>query len=560
MHRYPDRGGGDFPTGSEDGSRKAGESAGPWRSSAGALGDRWIGSCVPFPVPSQRCSILPELLDTLESDMPPRISVTFLLLVSALVAAPSAHAEKPNIIVLLADDLGWNDVGYRGSPIATPNIDGLARDGVILDRFYSQPVCTPTRAAILTGRAPVRMGLSYTVVRPWANYGLPQDERLLVETLRDAGYATAIVGKWHLGHDHQRQLPHRRGFDRFYGHLNGAIDYFTHERLGGIDWQRDGRTLREEGYTTDLLGREAVQIIESHDKKQPLLLYLPFNAPHSPMQAPADRVAQYDHLDGSANREAFELFASRIMRATGVGRDQVTLFVDDPGPRTRATYAAMVDSMDRAIGAVLDALRRRGMSENSIVLFTSDNGGHIMFGANNSPLRGEKTTVFEGGIRVPAVVRWPAGLRGGRRVSQTFAATDVFPTLLAAAGVELDGGGRLDGQNLWPQIGGEKPIDREIFFAVGSGTGRQVALRHGPWKLIRRGGAGGSTRELLFDVEADPEERNDRAAQEPARVADLRDRLERWIALHPQGGAALTRAPHPGWIAPEDWAAAVRGD
>ena len=478
----------------------------------------------------------------------------------ALLAASPAFAKPPHIVILLADDLGWNDVGYHGSPIATPNIDALAESGVVLDRFYSQPVCTPTRAALLTGRAPVRMGLSYSVVRPWANYGLPQDENLLAQSMRKAGYATAIVGKWHLGHDHERQHPHHRGFDRFYGHLTGAIDYFTHERMGGIDWQRDGRTVHETGYATDLIAREAVQIIDAHDDERPLLLYLPFNAPHSPMQAPADLVARYAHLDETPTRNAFERFLAQAQRSTGLSREAATRLVDAPGPRARATYAAMVESMDHAIGAVLDALERRGMSDDTIVLFTSDNGGHLMFGANNAPLRGEKATVFEGGVRVPAVIRWPAGLEGARQVSQVMTASDVFPTLVAASGVEIDDGDRLDGRNVWPQIRGAERVDREIFFAVDGAGGRQVALRKGPWKLIRLQGPPGSARELLFDVEADAEERNDRAASQPDRVAELRERLDHWTALHPQGGAALARAPHPGWIVPTDWARAVRSD
>ena len=529
-------------------------------------GDARLGGATPRAIPglarSHRLSTRPAPATALRyRSSVARGLVTWLLVCVAYWSVSfQAHAQNPNIVIFLADDLGWNDVGYQGSPIETPYIDGLAREGVVLDRFYAQPVCTPTRVALLTGRAPVRAGLGYSVVRPWANYGLPQSETLLVETLRDAGYATAMVGKWHLGHDHQRQLPHHRGFDHFYGHLNGAIDYFTHERRGGVDWQRGGRTVREEGYTTDLLAREAVRLIESHDTERPLLLYLPFNAPHSPMQAPADRLAEYVHLDESATLAAYEGFLKRVMGATGLERSKAARLVNDPGPRPRATYAAMVASMDRAIGSVLAALERRGMSEDTIVLFTSDNGGHRMFGADNAPLRGEKATVFEGGIRVPAVLRWPRELSEPRRVSQTIAAADVFPTLLAAAGVsqgELDG---LDGMNVWPQILGAAPVEREIFFAVDGTAGRQQALRRGAWKLIRQQGPGGSARVLLFDVEADPEEREDRAKMEPERVAELGKRMERWIALHPRGGTSLSRAPHPGWIAPEDWAAAVRGD
>src|SRR5947207_12709978 len=194
-----------------------------------------------------------------------------------------AQDKKPNILFLLIDDLGYTDVGFNGGDIKTPNIDKLAQSGAKLSAFYVQPVCSPTRAALMTGRYPMRHGLQVGVVRPWAQYGLPLEERTLAQALKEAGYETAICGKWHLGHFQRAYLPTQRGFDHQYGHYNGAIDYFTHLREGGFDWHRDDRINRDEGYSTHLIAREAVRLIQEQGKK-PLFLYVPFNAPHAPHQ------------------------------------------------------------------------------------------------------------------------------------------------------------------------------------------------------------------------------------------------------------------------------------
>src|SRR5438067_685112 len=199
-----------------------------------------------------------------------------------VLAQPSA--KKPHILFLLLDDLGYTDVGFNGGDIKTPHIDKLAKAGAKLSAFYVQPVCSPTRAALMTGRYPMRHGLQVGVVRPWAQYGLPLEERTLAQALRDAGYATAIVGKWHLGHVAPEYLPTRRGFDHQYGHYNGQIDYYTHVRDGGFDWHRDDKECRDEGYSTHLNAKEAARIIRERDKNKPLFLYVPFNAVHAPHQ------------------------------------------------------------------------------------------------------------------------------------------------------------------------------------------------------------------------------------------------------------------------------------
>jgi len=295
-----------------------------------------------------------------------------LLFLTALASATS----PPNIVIVVADDLGWNDVGYHGSEIRTPRLDSLAREGVEFDRFYVCPICTPTRAGLMTGRYPHRFGLRDTVIPPWRDYGLSTDEACLPELLAEAGYKRrACIGKWHLGHSRRAYHPLSRGFTSFYGHYNGALDYFTHLREGELDWHRGFEASRDEGYSTTLLADEAVRFIEASDDAAPFLLYLPFNAPHAPLQAEPTALAEY----GATNKP---------------GRDA-----------QRPTFSAMVTSLDTAIGRVLDSLEERGFTDNTLVWFFSDNGGEVKQGGNNKPLRGAKHTVWEGGVRVPAIVR-----------------------------------------------------------------------------------------------------------------------------------------------------------
>jgi arylsulfatase B len=321
-----------------------------------------------------------------------------------------------------------------------------------------------------------------------------------------------------------RLLPHHRGFDLFYGHVNGAIDYWTHKRTGAVDWQRNGVTVHGEGYTTDLLGREAIRFIENRDRTRPFFLYLPFNAPHSPLQAPAASLAKYDQI-----------------------RD-----------KKRHVFAAMVDVLDTTIDKVMQALRKEGLEENTLVLFFSDNGGEDQLGADNRPLRDGKTSVFEGGIRVPAFIRWPGKLASGRVSQQVMTVLDVFPTLAEAAHVPVLSSKPLDGKNLWPDIvSGETRSREDLFFAV-QDRGLQHAVIHGRWKLVRIENRACEVSSFLFDLEADPNETTDLAAQHPELVRELAEQIQQWRKLHPAGGIRLETAPHPGWIPPTDWAAAAR--
>ncbi len=401
-------------------------------------------------------------------------------------------AERPNLVIFVADDLGFNDVGYHGSEIRTPNIDRLVAEGVELDRFYSFPVCSPTRAALMTGRLPLRFGITGPL-RP-RDDGLPLDEHLLPQTFRAAGYQTLMVGKWHLGASDDDHLPHHRGFDHFYGFVNGFIDYYTHEsrESGRPDWQRNGKPLNEPGYSTDLFAAEAVRLLRGRDKTKPVLLYLALNAPHSPLQAPEPLIEKY--------------------RA-----------IEHPG---RRVFAAMVEAMDTAIGRVLATIDEQGMKQNTLVVFFSDNGGASRGAASNQPLMGGKGSVFEGGIRVPAVIRWPGVLEAGRKSRQVIAVQDLFPTLAAAMAVQPRNSKPFDGRNLWPAIRDGKNIPPEN---VVIGAGGNCAVLHGRWKLVQLGlTTDGAPQTYLIDIEKDPREKWDLSAEHPELVRELAARIAPW--------------------------------
>jgi arylsulfatase B len=428
------------------------------------------------------------------------------------------------VVIFLADDLGWHDVGYHASEIRTPNIDRLAGEGVRFERAYSFPVCSPTRSGLMTGRSPMRLGVAYTVIRPWSNYGVPVRERFMPQAFRDAGYQTAITGKWHLGHGHKKFLPRSRGFDHAYGQLNGAIDYYTHERETGLDWNRDGKSVREEGYTTFLLAAEAERLIRQRDRARPMFLYVPFNAPHAPLEAPPEYLSRYSNI----------------------------------ADQKRRTFAAMVEAMDASIGRVLGTLNDEGMAANTLVLFFSDNGGPTVSGAVNTPLRGAKGTTFEGGIRVPAAMRLPGRLKAGTVSQQVMTMMDYFPTLTAACAVRPGNRLPFDGRNLWPAITAGKVQPREdLLFVHETSDEVRLAVHHGEWKLVREEPAGGPARNYLFRIAEDPEERNNLAEKNPKLVEELARRIAVWRKLHPPDGVRERPKPE-GWRAPELWAEAAR--
>jgi len=411
----------------------------------------------------------------------------------------SVGSRKPNIVFIMADDLGYQDLGYCGGWIKTPNIDKLAGTGTQLDQFYVQPVCSPTRSSLMTGRYPMRYGLHVGVVRPWAQHGLPLEERTLAEALKEAGYTTAICGKWHLGHMHRRYLPTARGFDHQYGHYNGAIDYFTHIRDGALDWNRNDKPLREEGYTTDLIAAESARLIEQHDFSHPLFLYVPFNAPHSPFQAPPSYLDMYKGIEE---------------------------------PRKRA-YAAMVTCIDDAIEKIVSAIDKRGVGRNTLIFFCSDNGGMDIV-SDNGPLRSEKGRLYEGGVRARAFAVWPGVLEAGAVARGLIHMVDMYPTLLKLAGGSLESGNGepLDGKDVWATISKGQPSPRdEILINITPFNG---AVRCGDWKLVHNGHLSANyTGPIpaehafeLFNLADDPYEKNDLSMKNPQKLDELKRRLK----------------------------------
>jgi arylsulfatase B len=442
--------------------------------------------------------------------------------------------QKPNIIIILADDLGWADVGYHGGKISTPSIDRLAREGIRLENFHACPLCSPTRAGLMTGRWPIRYGMGEAVITPWRKYGLPTTERTLADLVAKAGYERrGAIGKWHLGHYRKKYLPLNRGFTHFYGHYNGAFDYFTHKREGQLDWHRNFETCRDEGYSTDLIGREAAQFVEESPAGKPFFLYVPFNAPHLPLQAKEQDIAKYGNIDNEKKR----------------------------------IYAAMVDSMDQAIGRILDAVDAKGIAENTFVLFFSDNGG-TSYG-DNKPWRGGKGSVYEGGVRVPAVVRWPAGVSGGgRSVDAMMGYIDVYPTVKRITGVTGPDPSPLDGQDMLDVIRGRaKAPQRDWFSYIAQGNPDKAAICDGIWKLVVLGGSvldttlerairpGGSRARPsveLFRLDRDPGEQTNLVAERPDIVGKLLERLKEFRRLK-ISGVPDYREGRKGFKAPKDW-------
>lgn len=407
----------------------------------------------------------------------------------------------PHIIHIVADDLGWKDVGFNGcEDIKTPNLDGLAAGGAKFSQFYVQSMCTQTRAALMTGRYPFRYGLQTSVIPSVSAYGLDLEEKLMPQVLKEAGYKTALIGKWHLGHADRKYWPRQRGFDYHYGAMIGELDYFTHEEHGVTDWYRDNEPLKEEGYTTTLMGKDAAKLIESHDVATPLYLYLAFNAPHTPYQAP---------------QEYLDRYAS----------------IKEP---TRRTYAAMVSCLDDEIGRVIGALERKGMRENALIVFHSDNGGtkNAMFAGvmadmskvripcDNGPYRDGKASLFEGGTRVCAFANWPGKIKAGE-VGGLIHGVDLFTTFAALAGAPARGGKPLDGLNVWDTItAGSASPREEIVYNIEPFRG---AIRQGEWKLIWRTMLPSSVD--LYQITEDPSEKKNLAAEHPDKVAAMQARL-----------------------------------
>lgn len=409
-----------------------------------------------------------------------------------------AAGDKPNIVVILADDLGFADLGFQGSrEIRTPHIDTIAHEGVQFKNGYvSHPFCSPTRAGLLTGRYQQRFGHENNMLFEYGNPndGLPVSETTLPELLGRAGYATGLIGKWHLG-AHEKFHPLRRGFKEMYGFQGGGHDYFdpgakgdTRQHLLPIE-REDGTNDSQPGYLTTALGREAAAFVRRH-KQAPFFLYLAFNAPHSPLQAPEEWIQKYSSIA-------------------------------DP---QRRTYAAMVAAMDDAVGSVLTALREEQVEQDTLVFFLSDNGGPTDNRSSNHPLRATKRTVYEGGIHVPFVMRWPAKLQAGSTFDAPVISMDVFSTALAAAGVEAPQDRKIDGTNLLPYLEGKvkgRPHEH-LFWRMFGGV--HLAARDSRYKLVRSEGKP----DELFDLDQDISENNNVVASQPLAHKSLAAALESW--------------------------------
>lgn len=444
--------------------------------------------------------------------------------------------KKPNIIIILADDLGWGDVGFHGSEIMTPNLDQLANEGVVLNHFYTAPICSPTRAGIMTGRYPNRFGLRETVIPPWSEFGVDLDEKFLPEYLKDAGYEHRVaLGKWHLGHAKKEFLPLERGFTHFYGHYNGAIDYFTHEREGELDWHNDWETSHDKGYSTDLITDEAVKCIKDYagDEDSPFFMYVAYNAPHGPLQAKKEDLLLYgfDESKPTFGKKKGE---------TSQGK----------GNTPRQTYSAMVTNMDRGIGRIMSTLKNLDIEDNTLVLFFSDNGAAPGEGSSSGSLRGHKFQEWEGGVRAPAIIKWPAGFKGGRRLEQVTGYIDVIPTLMDVSRAGKSEHLPLDGIDILPVLKEEKePFQRNFYLGYGS-------MVNDKWKVVQANAGNPKMKEeedVFFKIITDPDETTNVKDQYPKEFKKMVEDTKVYDSIKSPKEVPPYGQGRKNFKAPKDW-------
>ena len=443
----------------------------------------------------------------------------FLLIASIFFT--SYGFPSPNIVIILADDLGWNDVSYHGSEIKTPNIDKLISSGVELDRFYVQPTCSPTRAELMTGKSAMRLGITRPISKN-QKLGLGLEEKILPQYLKELNYSTYLLGKWHLGSYIPDYFPTRRGFDYFYGYLTGGIGYWDHIHGGGHDWQRNEVGLREDGYVTQLIKNDTLKIIDNHDFTNPIFLNVNFGAPHIPNEAPEESVLKFSYIENE----------------------------------TRRIHAAMVHEMDNAIGEIIAALEKENVLKNTIVMFASDNGGltpdvklnpsflsipkmigicdtknkfgikifqwiceNYSGGSSNKPLPEGKMSVSEGGIRVPAVIWWPGKIEYSK--SENFIAMiDVLPTILDLINyeneIDVDGESRVGALS-------DNDNSESSKYVVTNIINDKYAVIEMPYKLITSADG-----DQLFNILDDPSENLNIASENQEKVLELKNTLSQW--------------------------------
>jgi arylsulfatase A len=435
-----------------------------------------------------------------------------IVLPSDVSATERQKDPRPNIVFILVDDMGYADLSCMGAKdIQTPNADRLASEGIKFTDFYSNaPVCSPTRCGFITGRWQQRLGfewaLGYTAERQrlingqWQvitdmhrGIGLPAAQPGIAKMLKSAGYATGVFGKWHLGFDDEFN-PLRHGFDEYFGELLGHADYYRHDYYDGTYALRDGlKSVKTEGYLTDLLNQRAAAFVRKNSDK-PFFLYVPHLAVHAPFQPPDrpdPKVTKQNMLEGS-----------------------------------RAIYKAMLERVDQGVGLIMKELEAAGVSDNTLFVLSSDNGGERW--SDNRPLFHHKATLWEGGIRVPCLMRWPARLPAGQVSKQQAITMDLTATFVEAAKASPPRDYVLDGTNLLPIAAGTQPVvnERTFCWRIDRSNRKMKAIRHGKWKFIDDGG----TMELLFDLEADIGERHNLHFTHPEIVADLKKRLQDWEA------------------------------
>ena len=442
------------------------------------------------------------------------LSVTLLATLATCGARAQEQPPQPNIVVILVDDLGYGDLScYGAEDLRTPAIDALVARGLKFTSAYANcPVCSPTRAALLSGRYPELVGVP-GVIRthaPKDSWGyLAPAASLLPDVLRGAGYRTACVGKWHLG-DQPECVPNAKGFDLFHGFLGDMMDdYFHHRRAGNNYMRRDREPIQADGHATDLFSRWAVDFLRAQDGAAPFFLYLAYNAPHTPIQPPKDWL------------------------------DKVRRRAPDMAPK-RARLVALIEHLDHGIGEVLEALEQAGHADDTLVVFSSDNGGQLGVGANNGPLRGGKQDLYEGGVRVPQAAAWPGHIAPGTTTDQVTLSMDLFATCCEAAGVSVPAG--IDGVSMLATLrGARQQVERDLFWTRREGNLRYMgqpvwAVRSGDWKLLQNN----PQRPFeLYNLAEDPREEVDLREREPARFRELAAKLRR----HMQRGGAVPWQP-----------------
>jgi arylsulfatase A-like enzyme len=428
-----------------------------------------------------------------------------IIVAAGAVSVASPHAQpaspRPNVVLIITDDMGYGDLGSYGSlDIKTPNIDGLAKAGVRFTQFYANgSTCTPTRAGLITGRYQQRAALERPLshaTTPDGKLGLPATGRSLPQLLRNHNYTTALIGKWHLGYQPQFS-PGAHGFEYFFGFKAGYIDYYQHTDGGGqSDLFENDTPIKVDGYMTDLITERSVKFIDGH-AKSPFFLEVAYNVPHWPYQVP-------DHPSTAIDN------ARHVMAY-------------DEKPETRADYVKMLERADQGVGRIAGAIERNGLAANTLVIFTNDNGGEWL--SNNTPLFNRKFSVYEGGIRVPAIMRWPGRIPAGVVTPQVGITMDLTATILAATGAPVPAEARFDGIDLLPLLrGGAKPQPRTLFWRATANGFNQRAVRDGDWKLM----ADSPGRFMLYDLTKDVGERTDLSASNTAVVRKLVQLLVAW--------------------------------